>query len=536
MKSEQRSTLQQKQKQSQGQTLSPQQIQYVKLLQLPTLAFEQRVKSELETNPLLEEDAMWDSQELSENDSTDEISAEADLQSDSLSDTQDQDTSEEWEEYLQNSEATDDVVNQRAPEKDFDRPDPYVMNLLERLEQEVHLMDLDPMDEAIAEQILGSLDDDGYFRRDETAIADRLAFDQGFPVNEQDIERIRQRVMRLDPIGVAAKTLQECLWVQLDEAIHDEDLNDRLHSTTKLALEIVREHWATFESKQWTKLQEQLSLSEKELLPAIERIRACNPKPGSIEGEDSPQWVIQEPDVRIQFYTTSELSQLDATTRASWMGIGVDGSAQIETQDGVFVVKLHPRNAPRLRISRQYKAMWDNLQDSSSGAKSKENEETRAFIKDKMDAATWFMDSIEQRKQTFLKTMTAIVRHQMEYLATGKGLKPMILKDIAEDIGMDISTISRVVKGKSLQTPHHNLPLRDLFTEGIPLAGGGELSSTVVKQKIRTWIEEEDPKAPLGDQALTDQLNQEGIQIARRTVAKYRELMQIPVARRRKES
>jgi RNA polymerase sigma-54 factor len=180
--------------------------------------------------------------------------------------------------------------------------------------------------------------------------------------------------------------------------------------------------------------------------------------------------------------------------------------------------------------------MWDQLQDSSSESKSKENEETRAFIKEKIDAATWFMDSIEQRKQTFLRTMTAIVRHQTVYLATGKGLKPMILKDIAEDIGMDISTISRVVKGKSLQTPHQNLQLRDLFTEGIPLKDGGELSSSDVKEKIRAWIQEEDPTAPLGDQTLTDQLNQEGIQIARRTVAKYRELMHIPVARRRKQS
>lgn len=526
MKSEQRSSLQQKQKQSQGQTLSPQQIQYVKLLQLPTLAFEQRVKTELEANPLLEEDALWDSSELSDIESTQEITSESDSQE------EEQDTSEDWEEYLQNSEANDDVVNQRRPEKEVDRPDPYVMNLLERLEQEVHLMDLDPMDEAIAEQILGSLDDDGYFRRDETAIADRLAFDQGFPVNEHDIERVRQLVMRLDPIGVAAKTLQECLWVQLDEA----DQDDEMHSPVKLALEIVRDYWPSFEAKKWTSLQEQLDISEEELSPALERIRACNPKPGSIEGDDSPQWVIQEPDVRIQFYTSSELSQLDATTRASWMGTGVDGSAQIETKEGVFVVKLHPRNAPKLRLSKQYKAMWDRLQDPSEGSKSKENEETRAFIKEKMDAATWFMDSIEQRKQTFLKTMAAIVRHQTVYLSTGKGLKPMILKDIAQDIGMDISTISRVVKGKSLQTPHHNLQLRDLFTEGIPLKEGGELSSTEVKEKIRTWIEEEDPTKPLGDQALTDQLNQEGIQIARRTVAKYRELMQIPVARRRKES
>ncbi|MDA0671905.1 MAG: RNA polymerase sigma-54 factor, partial [Bacteroidetes bacterium] len=233
MKPEQRSTLQQKQKQSQGQTLSPQQIQYVKLLQLPTLAFEQRVKTELEANPLLEEDALWDSSEVSDIESTDTISEDSDSQE------EDQDTSDEWEEYLQNSEATDDVVNQRPPEKEIDRPDPYVMNLLERLEQEVHLMDLDPMDEAIAEQILGSLDDDGYFRRDETAIADRLAFDQGFPVNEQDIERVRQLVMRLDPIGVAAKTLQECLWVQLDEAVQDEEM----HSPVRLALEIVRDYW-----------------------------------------------------------------------------------------------------------------------------------------------------------------------------------------------------------------------------------------------------------------------------------------------------
>jgi RNA polymerase sigma-54 factor len=524
--SEQRSTLQQKQKQAQGQTLSPQQIQYVKLLQLPTLAFEQRVKSELEENPLLEEDTLWDATELSDSDSTDEHSAESELEE------KDQEPSEEWEEYLQNSEATDDVVNQRPAQKEIDRPDPYVMNLLERLEQEVHLMDLDPMDEAIAEQILGSLDDDGYFRRDETAIADRLAFDQGFPVNEHDIERVRQLVMRLEPIGVAAKTLQECLWVQLNEADHD----SRLDSPVKLASDIVGNHWPLFEAKHWTTLQEQLGLTQEELTPALERIRACNPKPGSIEGDDSPQWVIQEPDVRIQFYTFGELSQLDVTTRASWLANGVDGAAQIETDEGVFVIKLHPRNAPKLRLSRHYKAMWDQLQDSSSESKSKENEETRAFIKEKIDAATWFMDSIEQRKQTFLRTMTAIVRHQTVYLATGKGLKPMILKDIAEDIGMDISTISRVVKGKSLQTPHHNLQLRDLFTEGIPLKDGGELSSSDVKEKIRAWIQEEDPTAPLGDQTLTDQLNQEGIQIARRTVAKYRELMHIPVARRRKQS
>ncbi|MDA0907601.1 MAG: hypothetical protein O3B44_05490 [Bacteroidetes bacterium] len=244
MKPEQRSTLQQKQKQSQGQTLSPQQIQYVKLLQLPTLAFEQRVKTELEANPLLEEDALWDSSEVSDIESTDTISEDSDSQE------EDQDTSDEWEEYLQNSEATDDVVNQRPPEQTIDRPDPYVMNLLERLEQEVHLMDLDPMDEAIAEQILGSLDDDGYFRRDETAIADRLAFDQGFPVNEHDIERVRQLVMRLDPIGVAAKTLQECLWVQLDEAVQDEEM----HSPVRLALEIVRDYWPAFEEKKWTTL------------------------------------------------------------------------------------------------------------------------------------------------------------------------------------------------------------------------------------------------------------------------------------------
>lgn len=499
------------QRQSLQQKLSPQQIQYVKLLQLPTLALEQRVKEELESNPILEDISLGEGPLEGVADAESPVSglAEGDPQgedgsSDELSEL-------DWEPFLSNTEYEADPVNsafRTAAEERQEIPNPYHESFLERLEQQVGLLHLDEDDHLIAEQILGSLDEDGYFRRDPEAVVDNIAFNHGVMVTLDQVEHVRSRIQRLDPVGIASLDLQECLAVQLDV----------IRSKVPLAeptLRMIRQEWEAFQKKQFDRLKTRLKVDDEELREMFELVRSLNPRPGSAIEPEEERLDYIEPDFEV-------------TTTPAGDG-GGDG-----TVDGGFTIRLNHRNAPQIRISPKYKQLWDSMKGRPKGANPTEDQ-TRTFIKEKVESAQWFLDSIRQRQKTLIDTMSMIVELQPDFFRTGSGLRPMILKDIAERIGLDISTISRVVNGKFVQTPHGVYELKYFFTEGLTTESGEEISNREIQQEIQRIVEQEDKNQPLSDQEIMERLSEKGYKVARRTVSKYREILHIPVARMRRE-
>ncbi|MAY83171.1 MAG: RNA polymerase sigma-54 factor [Flavobacteriales bacterium] len=471
------------------QKLSPQQIQLMKLLQLPTVALEQRIKEELESNPALDE-----GREESEQD--------ADLEDN----YEDQETSEAEEEFDFSDYVDDDdtpdyklsVNNKGRDDEDRDIPYSGGTTFHERLLAQIQLRDLTEKEEEIADHLIGSLDDAGYLRRDLTSVEDDLAFTRNVMASQEEIEKVLKVVQDLDPAGVGARDLQECLLIQI-KAKKNKDIH------TRIAIEILENYFEEFTKKHYSKILNKLEIENEDLKEAIEEILRLNPKPGN--SMDSSSKTVQ-----------SVVPDFD-----------------LKVKDGEIEISLNGRNAPQLKVSKEYKGMIDHYRNSKD--KSKSTKEAMTFVKQKLDSAKWFIDAIVQRQNTLINTMEAIAAHQREYFLEGDEtkLKPMILKDIAEKIDMDISTISRVVNSKYVATPYGTFLLKSFFSESISTEDGEEVSTREVKKILQDIIEEEDKKKPHTDETLAKMLREKKYNIARRTIAKYREQLNIPVARLRKE-
>ncbi|MDX1530112.1 MAG: RNA polymerase factor sigma-54, partial [Rhodothermales bacterium] len=407
----------------------------------------------------------------------------------------------DWDEFIN---SPDDLygykarVDHSAEEEQREVPMPYKSTMAEHLRDQLGLLDLDEHQAIIAEQIIGSIEEDGYLRRSIDSIVDDIMFSQGLMLTEDDVEAVLKKIQRLDPPGIGCRDLQECLLIQLEVLPDDVDGRED-------AIDMVRDAYKAFTMKHFDQIMRKLGIGEEELKEAYDLVQRLNPKPG--EGAFAPSTNYVTPDFTVEFV------------------------------DDEFIISLNGRNAPELRINRHYRRMWNNLsaEKKKSGLNGK-GDETRQFLKSRMESARWFINSINQRRATMLKVMRAIVELQEEFFRNGEGnLKPMILKDVAERIGMDISTISRVVNGKYVQTEWGVYELKYFFSEGLTTDSGEEVSNKEVKAIIERIIAEEDKEKPLSDQKIATMLEERGFQIARRTVTKYREQLHIPVARLRKE-
>lgn len=493
------------QKQTQQQRLSPQQIQYIKLLQLPTVALEQRIKEEIELNPVLEEamhrDENEDQAELNEEEGSDEV--------DPLDEQQDD---VDWDEYMENTEYDSNDYSYtyqgaQGNEDWRDMPDPYHETLLEELENQIALLDFNEEEKLVADQIVGSLDEDGYFRREITAVVDNIAFNKGVEVTESCAQEVLRQIQKLEPTGIASRDLQECLTVQLKEMNADT-------SGRKIALEIVKNCWQAFEKKHFDKLKKQLNIDDEDLKEAFDCVKGLDPKPGG-QGdamEETQNYI--EPDFTVEYEP------------------GTKSSGDL-TDEGDFIISLNNSNVKPLKISPRYKKMWNDLKKKKTD--SEEINKTKGFIKEKINSAQWFINSIKQRQNTLMNTMQTIVALQETFFKTGAGLKPMILKDIAERVNLDISTISRVVNGKYVQTKFGVFELKYFFSEGLKTTNGEIVSNREVKNSLLNIVDNENKRSPLNDSALAELLQEEGYKVARRTVSKYRKQLNIPVARLRKQ-
>jgi RNA polymerase sigma-54 factor len=486
------------QRQSLHQRLSPQQIQYIKLLQLPTLAIEMRVKEELELNPMLEE--------ISDSDMADDPYAsnsefESGENESQNTDPVDSNSEIDWDSILPNNEYEGSTY-QNANDHVIDLPDPYRESFLESLENQIDLLSLTEKERIIAEQLVGSLDDDGYLRRDLNSVADSVAFNSGMLTTEDEVKKVLQLVQRIDPPGIGARNLRECLLLQLE----------RKNSKTpgrSVAIRILEDEWDSFEKKHFDKVLKRLNISDEQLKEAYECILLLDPKPGLLSDESISNDYIT-PDFEVYFKPFGD-----------------------HTDEGEFEIKLNRKNVPSLRISPSYKQMWNELhQKKADDANIKE---TKTFIRSKIDSAKSFMDALEQRKHTLMNVMKTIVALQETFFRNGTTLKPMILKDIAEKVGMDISTISRIVNGKYVQTPFGVFELKYFFNESVETEDGEGASNRDVKNLVEQLIQQEDKAKPLSDDALASEIQKRGFHIARRTVTKYREQMNLPVARMRRE-
>ncbi len=474
--------------QSLQQKLSPQQIQFIKLLQIPTAELDTRIEEELEINPALEE-GMDDEPEQKEDDFDDDFEDEYKDRSDDI----DIDT------YLQNEDYAGYKMqgDGNYPEEERDMPLATGSSLTDSLMQQFGYLALSEQQRVIGLQLIGSIEADGYIRRSMQAIVNDLAFSQNVFTDAEEIEEVLRRVQTFDPPGIAARTLQECLLLQLRRKDSNEPFN-------VLAIRIIEDFFEEFSKKHYDKIQRRLNISDESLKRVIDIIIRLNPKPGSVEGETG----------NIQYLTPDFI---------------------LTNNGGKLELTLNSKNAPELRISRSFADMLDTYDKSSK--QNKNLRETVSFVKQKLDAAKWFIDAIKQRQHTLLRTMNAIVRFQYDFFLTGdeSRLRPMILKDIATLIEMDVSTVSRVANSKAVQTEFGIYPLKYFFSEGIATDSGEDVSSREVKNILRDLIDNEPKLQPLSDDKLEKILNDRGYNIARRTVAKYREQLNIPVARLRKE-
>ena len=469
-----------------AQKLSPQQIQLMKLIQLPTLDFEQRIQNEIEENPALES-----GKEKEDNELTESLYEE---QNDVI-DTQDIDI----DAYLSDDEIPSyrlNTNNYSSDDEEKSIPLAGGIGFHENLKSQIGALMLTEEEKQIAEFLIGSLDDSGYLRRSLQDLADDLAFTQNILVTEKQIEHVLKKVQEIDPPGVAARDLQECLALQLERKSLTVDII--------MATRIIQEAFELFTKKHYKKIQDKFDVDEEMLKSGIKEIEKLNPKPGgALSG------VFQNTHIVPDFSLTIENGELN--------------------------VVLNRRNAPELHVSSTYQEMLKGYKESQN--KTKSQKEAVQFIKQKLDAAQWFIDAIQQRYQTLYLTINAIVDHQKEYFLSGdeRHLKPMILKDIAEKINMDISTVSRVANSKYIDSPYGTKLLKTFFSESLTNSEGEEVSTLEIKKILQNLIDKEDKRKPLADNALADQLKQKGYKVARRTVAKYREQLNYPVARLRKE-
>jgi RNA polymerase sigma-54 factor len=479
------------------QKLSPQQIQLMKLLQVPTAQLEERIKEELEENPALEQ---ADEKYEDEFDVKDEFSTN--------DDDADPDGSEEEYDNIDISEYVhdeDDEVgdyklrDDNYPELDDSRVIPHRVeaSFNEIMLQQLGLLKLDETDQKIAEQIVGSLDDDGYLRREVNSIIDDLAFRQNIDANAQRVNAIIEQIQQFDPAGICARNLQECLLLQLRRKTQH-------HKEIKTAILVIEKYFEEFTKKHYEKIQKSLNLTDEGIKSVINQIIKLSPKPGNLleSSHSNENFIIPD------FFITNNMGKLELT--------------------------LNSKNAPDLRVSEGYREM---LRDYEKGShKDKRQKEAVVFIKQKLDAAKWFIDAIKQRQDTLINTMSAIMQYQYNFFISGDetDLKPMILKDVAEKIGLDISTISRVANSKFVQTEFGTYKLKFFFSESLQKESGEEVSTREVKKILTDIIGSENKKNPHSDEKLTEMLMEKGYNIARRTVAKYREQLNIPVARLRK--
>lgn len=473
--------------QSLQQKLSPQQIQFIKLLQVPTAELEARIEEELEQNPALEEG------EDEHPDDPPEIEEEIrDTATDEELDIKDYLHDDDYSGYKMQGDGDE--------EDDKEMPIPMGSTLHEQLMDQLDFLGLEEPQYSIGKQLVGSIEGDGYIRRDLEAIVNDLAFSQGIETNLGEVEEVLKKIQSFDPPGIAARNLQECLLLQLDRMDNGHDID------VAVAKKIISDCFDEFTKKHYSKIQKKLDTEDEDFVrDAIDLIIKLNPKPGSGSSSSMAKNSYIIPD----FILTSNNGKLE--------------------------LSLNSRNAPELRVSRSYSEMFKAYDKSDK--KDKKLKEAVTFVKHKLDAAKWFIDAIKQRQQTLLKTMKAIVDFQYDFFLEGDEtkLRPMILKDIANMISMDISTVSRVASSKAVQTDFGIFPLKYFFSEGITTDTGEEVSSREVKQIIKDIIESEDKNKPYSDDKLEKILNDKGYNIARRTVAKYREQLNIPVARLRKE-
>lgn len=469
------------------QRLSPQQIQLMKLLQVPTMELDQRIKQEIEENPALEEGAEED--EFGDNEETDyDDDFEDDKEDFDINDYLDDDSRDYKTSVSNKGKDEEDKVIPLSSERSFQ----------ERLTSQLHLLEIDDKQFLIADTIIGNLDESGYLNREIDALVDDLAFSANVSATEAEIEVILMLIQELDPAGVGARNLRECLLIQIERK-QDGDI------TKFTAKKILLDYFEEFTKKHYDKIQSKLEISDDDLRDAIAEIIKLNPKPGGSMKESSKQMSQIVPDFMITEF------------------------------EGKLELTLNGRNAPELKVSRGYEQMLRTY--SEGGKTSKSDKEALTFVKQKLDGAKWFIDAIRQRQNTLLMTMTAIMKYQREFFLTGDetNMKPMILKDIAEIVSLDISTISRVANSKYVQTNYGVYSLKYFFSESLSTDSGEEVSTREVKKILSEAIIAEEKKKPLTDEKLTAILKEKGYNIARRTVAKYREQLNIPVARLRKE-
>ncbi len=487
------------QKQSLQQRLSPQQLQYVKLLQLPLAELSQRIKEEIESNPVLE------------------YREEPAYPADDANTTEVQDTDEpqvadaneiNWEQLYSRDEFDAWKTGRNQQHAEFtDIPRSYQESPLEKLERQIELVDLDEKQRIIADQILGSLESDGYFRRELSSVADSIAFNNGIPVKESEVFDVLLIIQKLDPPGIGARDLQECLLLQLESLPSATNGRDD-------AIRIVRSKWDLFEKKHFDKIGQQLNLSDERVAEAYHCIQMLDPKPWK-SSEPSGTDVAVKPDVVVKV-VDQEMNKGDADALV-----------------GDLAIMLTRGNQPKLSISPYYLKLLEQMK--SKGLSTKDQQQAEAFLKQNIETAQWFLDSLKLRGDTLLLVTTEIVRRQDAYFRTGSHMRPLIMKEIAEAVGIDNSTVSRIVNGKYVQTHHGTYELRSFFNEGIGMADGEEVTNREVQSILQSIIDKEDKSDPLSDQALTDELNRLGYVVARRTVTKYREALGLPVARLRRE-
>lgn len=476
-----------------SQKLSPQQIQLMKLIQLPTQAFEQRLKEEMIENPALEsgQDENYESTDFTqdaENDYDDYDSERIDAEDINI------------DEYLSDDETPEYKLhanNYSSDDEDKEIPIAAQLSFHQDLLNQLNTFILSDNEREIAEFLVGSIDDMGYIRRSVQDLVDDMAFTQGIYTDEKTVERILQIVQELDPAGVGARDLQECLLLQLKRKTPTESV--------EIAIDIIENQFEAFTKKHYEKLLQKYGLSQEQLRKAIDEIERLNPKPGGSYASSS----------RIAEHIVPDFT--------------------IRIVDGELELTLNSRNAPSLHVSKDYQDMMQTYKESKD--KSNAQRDAVQFIKQKLDSAKWFIDAIKQRQETLLVTMNAIMHYQREYFLDGDEtkLRPMILKDIADMIGLDISTVSRVANSKYVETPYGTKLLKEFFSESMKNDQGEDVSTIEIKKILQNVIEEEDKKKPYPDDKLAEILKEKGYPIARRTIAKYREQLDIPVARMRKK-
>ena len=470
-------TLSQRQQLLQQQKLSPQQIQMIKLLELPATMLEQRIKQEIEQNIVLEED-----RSETEGEEPKEIS---------------------MDEYLKEDDTPSYKTRLNHYSKD-DRPRNFQISggrsLQESLIEQLRFRNLNDIEQQIAEFIVGSIDNDGYLRRDLQSVSDDIAFTLGLEVEVAELERLLAIIQRLEPVGVGARDLRESLLLQLSGQNMDTPAK-------KLAYKILDLHFEEFVKKHYERMISRLGVSEDQFREAVYEIQHLSPKPGNLFAEDSDSAPYIIPDFILDY------------------------------RDGRFDLQLNSYNIPELKINRHYMDVIRQAHGKSDSRMSEQEREAVQFVKSKIDAAKWFMSAIKQRHDTLMRTMQTILDYQQEYFKDGdrSKLRPMILKDIADRTDLDVSTISRVANSKYVQTSFGIILLKSLFSEAMQTTSGEEVSSYEIKNILEKCIEEENKRRPLTDEQLMNILNEKGYCIARRTVAKYREMLGIPVARLRKE-